>query len=103
MSTDIDERVERGAALLDQVRPGWHIEVDITRLHLGSYTRCVLGQLFGEFRDGTAVLFPGDAAESIAYGFDGDDEHTDLTLAWLDLINERRWSARPGALQAVSS
>lgn len=103
MNTDIDERVQRGANLLDQVRPGWHTRVDITRLHLGSCTRCVLGQLFGEFRGGTAVLFPGDAAESIAYGFDGDDEHTELTLAWLDLINERRWSARPGNLQTVTS
>lgn len=102
MSTDIDERVQRGAALLDQVRPGWHTRIDITRLNLGSCDRCVLGQEYGDFTHGALALFtdPGDV---IAYGFDGDGEHTELTLAWLDLINERRWAARPGNLQAATS
>lgn len=43
---DYDERVKRGAALLDEKRPGWADEIDLDLLNLRSCTTCVLGQVF---------------------------------------------------------
>lgn len=36
----------RGAALLDEARPGWASEIDITDLAVGSVDLCVIGQLY---------------------------------------------------------
>lgn len=46
MSEELSVRVERGAAWLDETRPGWWREVDLATLDLGSSCRCVLGQVF---------------------------------------------------------
>lgn len=43
-----DVRVARGAALLDEKRPGWFNEIDLDDLMLASGRQCVLGQLFPE-------------------------------------------------------
>jgi hypothetical protein len=42
-----EDRVERGAALLDRARPGWEREVSPDRLAILSCTDCLLGQLYG--------------------------------------------------------
>jgi len=39
------ERVARGAALLDELAPGWHKQIDLNTLKLSSCTDCVCGQL----------------------------------------------------------
>lgn len=39
--------VARGAALLDEVKPGWALAVDPDTLNLADCTLCVLGQLYG--------------------------------------------------------
>lgn len=46
------ERVARGVALLDRVRPGWAQLVDLDRLDMQECAACVLGQLYGDFDDG---------------------------------------------------
>ena len=43
-------RVAKGAAHLDQVRPGWFRQIDVGRLDLQSDCLCVLGQVVGTFR-----------------------------------------------------
>lgn len=111
----VAERVARGAALLDHEDPGWWQRIDVSGLDLASCQACVLGQLFGEFNDGVEAVFPrrldkvdkriGFAASR---GFDviddvASDSFDALTAAWLDLINERRWSARPGNLALVTA
>ena len=48
-TTDIiRERIERGAAWLDDVEPGWRSLLDLEDLHLSSNDSCVLGQVFRE-------------------------------------------------------
>lgn len=55
MSTDMRERVERGAAWMDTVRPGWETEIAVERLAFWSMTNCILGQTFG-FQGGSQLL-----------------------------------------------
>lgn len=69
-------RVERGAAYLDQMDPGWHRRIDPDTLALDSGRHCVLGQLHGEFRLGLGrsdVLSlssaPRFSLSPVAYGF----------------------------------
>jgi hypothetical protein len=69
----VRDRVARGAALLDEKRPGWAAEIDLDDLEMGSCFSCVLGQLFGEFADGADELFPDDwvaSEEDVRHGFD---------------------------------
>lgn len=49
----------QGRALLDQHYgdPDWRTRIDRDQLWMGSFTQCVLGQLFGHFDDGVATLF----------------------------------------------
>ena len=41
------EAVSKGAALLDRILPGWHNEIDLGQLEMGSGEMCMMGQLFG--------------------------------------------------------
>jgi hypothetical protein len=43
------ERVARGAALLDQKRPGWEHQIDTGKLDLSQSCFCVLGQVCGNY------------------------------------------------------
>ena len=45
-----------GAEFLDEDFPGWADRIDVDRLDLTSGCDCVLGQLFGGFRDGVELL-----------------------------------------------
>lgn len=38
--------IARGAELLDKVRPGWELQLDLGELDVNSCFRCVLGQVF---------------------------------------------------------
>jgi hypothetical protein len=54
-----EDRVAKGAALLDRVRPGWAGEVAADRLAMESCDKCVLGQLYGNYWAGfRALLMP---------------------------------------------
>jgi hypothetical protein len=108
MST-ITERVERGAALLDEKRPGWWREIDLGRLNLRSGCDCVIGQIGGTltYSDTVCSLGADRTAEEVRFGFEaaevikGDDwdwnvqdaEYDALTEAWRDLITGRRAAA----------
>lgn len=109
---EIRERVDKGASLLDEVKPGWFLaeNVDITRVDMGDYSLCVLGWAFGDFLNGITTLrnayHDGETDWSFRHGFDGsmEDEnlrpipdqyaqvyYDELRDVWLDVINERRW------------
>jgi hypothetical protein len=64
----VKERVERGAKLLDEHRPGWELKIDLQALDLSSCDRCVLGQIYGSYGDGYDLL--GLTDETSPYGFD---------------------------------
>jgi len=97
--------VQRGAAYLDEMDPGWHRRIDPDALELESGRRCVLGQLHGEFRLGLGrshVLSlssaPRASLSPVAYGFkcvDGESDERQardyelLTQAWREAIRSR--------------
>lgn len=99
----IEKSVERGAAYLDRVNPGWDKRIDLDNFSIGTYERCVLGQLHGGYQKGMGVLGLGPR-EAWRCGFDlsplarwpswrifatrsGFDE---LNARWRELILARR-------------
>ena len=66
--TDYKQRVQKGAALLDERSPGWLDRVNVRNLDLGSCFDCVLGQLGGTYKDETRRLGMNHE-DSIEYGF----------------------------------
>lgn len=87
MTDTIAQRVARGAALLDEVRPGWRAEVDATSLDLSSPGRCILGQLYGLCSQGVrAIGLNWHNGTSVPdHGFDRVEENQEygpLTEAW---------------------
>lgn len=84
----VEARVDKGVALLDQVAPGWRSNVDESILWLEDISRCVLGQVYGDYYTGTAVLsslVPDFRARD--YGFDiGDDDYDEGI--WFALLDE---------------
>lgn len=50
------QRVAKGAALLDECRPGWEKEVDTSILDLSSGYLCILGQVYGAWDVGIGDL-----------------------------------------------
>lgn len=53
---DYRARVKRGAVFLDDLRPGWERVINLDHLELADSCRCVLGQLFGHYLTGLAVV-----------------------------------------------
>lgn len=124
-TTDLMPRVEKGAALLDERCPGWFKRIDIAQLALASCSRCVVGQLYGEFVNGlkSLDLYLGthDNSPAVDHGFaigDGDGrprEDADacfwspLRDCWVSVIAARRFIAKhsvesgatPGAVDPV--
>lgn len=106
-------RVARGAAHLDQVRPGWFTRIDVGTLTLHSGCRCILGQL----HDWDALGY-NDSGSTLAedHGFyvplaagDGTLGRTYAPLqdAWIAAIADRvlasaRDSAQPVPVGAVA-
>ena len=112
-----DQAAENGAAWLDEVRPGWDADIDISILDIDDEEFCICGQLWMDtFKYGTGYLhafyevFPGeegDEREKFAevHGFDAvliDDDYNgelisyymeELTLSWAHLIEKRRANA----------
>lgn len=92
--------VAKGAALLDQRRPGWEHDINLGRLDISFGSTCILGQLYGTYENGLAKVFVGDslAAEpAFEHGFFGWTLTPILTRAWRREILRRRTSALPEA------
>lgn len=106
---ELEANARAGAKLLDLYDPGWwhqdsgHIQlaaIDLSALDINSTGQCVLGQRYGEYRAGMAVLgLECRDEDSEPYGFspplggdlDEDRANSDLlTRAWKELITARR-------------
>ncbi len=116
----IQERVERGAKLLDEKRPGWWKKIDLDLLRLSSCFRCVLGQLcsIDERKEYPISWFQALAGIlcgnfdvtpifdfAVPHGFaKHDDEnmavYPALEAAWKTLILSRRAAPEPVVLKA---
>lgn len=90
-------RAERGALVLDAVVPGWHRRIPYTvRLDQGNGALCVLGQIYGDWRQGLKVLGISLLSyDVIELGFGphsgwvAPDDNMHLTTAWLAEIARR--------------
>lgn len=107
--TEIDyaARVAKGAALLDEKRPGWERQIDLGTLDVQNGTCCVTAQLSGTQAWFTGMrqlgLTEGDSGTYVAHGFNAesydameDDEAYDqeavyatLNRLWRELIEGR--------------
>lgn len=91
---EAQERVARGAVLLDEKRPGWEQKIRVNELNMGSFCDCVIGQIEGDFLR-WPHLAPANQTGLMStryYGFDSDgsvDGFELLQAAWLDAIAER--------------
>lgn len=95
MSESIRDRVQRGAALLDEKQPDWYMMVCVESLELGDCYKCVLGQLIGDYYDGRDWLFPEKRIQQAGtHGFcmltnESMQPDDDWRLAfWRDLTSE---------------
>lgn len=96
MST-ITERVARGAAWLDNARPNWFREIDLSRLVMTSPCECVIGQLFGDYNDFIdGDLVEGGFSTETDWGFrhafntGSERQFQNLETEWRRVISERR-------------
>lgn len=89
---ELRERVfERGAPFLDQAEPRWWKRIE-ERLRMAICDRCVLGQMFGDFREGVTQLVGAYSVTwVIEHGFTtAHGEWDDLDRLWLEAIQARR-------------
>lgn len=100
------ERVQRGAAFLDNADPEWYRRVDPETLALSDGHHCVLGQIHGEFRLGlgrshliSLSSAPRASLSPVAYGFKCVDGVSDdwqkrdydlLDEAWKEAVQNRQ-------------
>lgn len=88
------ERVTAGMAFLDTRMPGWHKQLRIGDLDIGSDCGCVIGQLLGSYNDNIEGLGL-DHHGARDYGFfehvgpNRGDRYERLTAAWRDRILDR--------------
>jgi len=117
----VRQRVQRGAAYLDDVDPEWYRHVDAETLELGDGRHCILGQMHGEFRLGlgrshliSMSSAPRASLSPVAYGFkcvEGVSEEWQaydyelLNEAWTEAVRERQETdlAGPPSRGAVRS
>src|SRR5687767_14916509 len=98
----VDERVERGAQLLDRKRPRWFQEVDPSSLEINDIEKCILGQLYGNYHEGVRAtcrrplfvpnLVPAEHGFVATCEFrrDIDKEFALLDQKWVEAIERRR-------------
>lgn len=87
-----EERVTRGAALLDDNVLGWWDLVDTGSLNLSSFEMCVLGQVFSSYGQGLWELTIQAEGQDARHGFcpDTPQETRVQTALWRKVIQERR-------------
>ncbi|OEJ24268.1 hypothetical protein AS594_06995 [Streptomyces agglomeratus] len=91
---DYAARVAKGAALLDEKKPGWERLLDLSILDIESGTCCVTAQLSGADDWRTGMNQVGLSLSTYTdHGFRADDDYQDdyptLNVLWRDLITER--------------
>lgn len=95
----VQERVARGAALLDERVPGWEARVVPEFLDMRSACKCVLGQVYGMYREAAVGLFGGDPQwvdasheSALEHGFNDEPygNFDELEREWRSLIESRR-------------
>ena len=82
----------KGRDLLNERKPGWFRDMDLTRFHISYPWDCVLGQVYGGYRKGLQELFGAlvPSGKPWEYGFLGEDDAEDVLLnsEWTAIIAE---------------
>lgn len=93
----LEEKVKRGAALLDKVDPHWAEKVHLETLDMGDCALCVLGNLYGDYMAGLKKLADHvnvTFVSGIDYGFSvrrfDCGEFANLEKLWCAEIASRR-------------
>lgn len=103
----IKERVARGTARLDEVKPDWRSSVNTSRLDMEDSYQCVLGQAFWSYGHGLVCLEIQAGEGSVEHGFilaatemielypealerGIDEEQEILTALWVEEINKEK-------------
>jgi len=103
------QRVSNGAALLDEVSPGWEKLIDLDILDLSDGHSCIVGQVFGDWITGldhitsirrsiwTDAKQYGFQYDAKQHGFQHDaqwDDELGSEIYEKDVCNEYKWLAR---------
>ncbi len=82
------ERAAAGATFLDEKRPDWFTLIDIEDLDIASSTRCICGQLYGQYQEGLLALNVEHPSE---LGFTIGESRQGINEAWTyEVITRRR-------------
>ena len=87
------ERIDKGIAWLDEVRPGWEKEINVERLDMSEMNNCILGQLFSNIR--MVEFFVGlndfKFVDIKKHGFDtlSGESYEVLRDGWINVIQNR--------------
>jgi hypothetical protein len=94
--------IRRGASLQDREGPaGWNQAIDKNRLDISERHSCVLGQLYGTYGEGKAVL--AITAPTGKYGFNlpvGTNDWDELNDEWRKFLTERETEERKAYAKA---
>jgi hypothetical protein len=82
---ELAARVQRGAALLDERRPGWADSIVLPKLKMHDCEQCVLGQVFGSYVGGVSRMRLGtDGAEMLGFNSERRSAVGFLELWWFE-------------------
>lgn len=94
---DFQSRVNRGAALLDAEFPGWFERIDTDSLDIATCSRCVLGQVYGDYLMGVLKVLPSEDTDDAywnrvaEYGFTLRDDDADINDAPDSVVERKSW------------
>lgn len=85
-----EDRVAKGAALLDEHYPGWAARIAADDLAMSLCDKCVLGQVYGDYWDGFRTIkkrMPWGLYSTADFGFTlRDSEQTEAKLLGEGLV-----------------
>jgi len=96
MLKELQQRVNRGIALLNEKRPGWADEIDLTKFAIDDPNRCILCQLYKTYYQGKFELALGyPRALEHGFTFDWCDNNVDeLQTIWVAEITKRQQGSK---------
>lgn len=94
MTQSIQERVQAGAAWLDENEPGWEEKVDLDSFDMANYNKHILVQLYGSLSASPFYAGYSQLNHGIQSGFEAPanthEAWQPLTTAWKELISKRK-------------